>query len=217
MSRRLGRIEQAVLRLLRENPVAYTWLADVRDALCPPWPDEPAPTEQLTPERVAWVLRQYVASVPVRACRQAVDRAVRSLERKGLVRSGMYRYGRGHRKAVWLAERAGPPARADLGGVLLDIATTLIIGGGDAMSDFVNAPLGIALAFLAGGVPVWLVGWWLNRRDLRRQQLWELEQQIREEVLPAEERAWREAYRARQADIKREARRRLGLAAEEET
>jgi hypothetical protein len=54
-----------------------------------------------------------------------------------------------------------------------------------------------------------------QRRDQRRLelrlQLLELERQIREEALPEEERARLAAYRAEQAEVKREARRRLGL------
>jgi hypothetical protein len=50
-----------------------------------------------------------------------------------------------------------------------------------------------------------------QRRDELRRQLGELEQQILEEALPEEERARLAAYRAEQAEVKREARRRLGL------
>ena len=70
----------------------------------------------------------------------------------------------------------------------------------------------IALVFL---VPVLAVVWWLNRRDRRRRevqaQLWEMEQSIREEAMPEEARAWHRQWRQQQAEIHREARRRLGL------
>jgi hypothetical protein len=49
-----------------------------------------------------------------------------------------------------------------------------------------------------------------------KRQLWEMEQQIREEALPEEEREWRRQYRQREAEIKAEARRRSGLPEEED-
>jgi len=55
---------------------------------------------------------------------------------------------------------------------------------------------------------------WQREAELRR-QLWELEQQIREEGLPDEVRRWHERDRQRQAAITREARRRLGLPEED--
>jgi hypothetical protein len=71
---------------------------------------------------------------------------------------------------------------------------------------------------------------WLNRRERRhwlqqeaerqrkwalQRQLWELEDQIREERLSEEERKWRRRYREERVEIKAEARRRLGLPEEE--
>jgi hypothetical protein len=44
-----------------------------------------------------------------------------------------------------------------------------------------------------------------------QQQLREMEQAIYEETLPEEQREWRRQYRAQQVEIRREARRRLGL------
>jgi hypothetical protein len=98
------------------------------------------------------------------------------------------------------------------------------------MLEFLNSPLGIVLGFLAGALPVLIVfgwlAWWLNRRDRRRMeqrsdahrremelqhQLWDMQDQIREENLPEDEREWRRQYRQREAEVKREARRRLGL------
>ena len=55
---------------------------------------------------------------------------------------------------------------------------------------------------------------WQREAELRR-QLWELEQQIREEGLPDEVRRWHGRDRQRQAAITREARRRLGLPEED--
>jgi hypothetical protein len=63
MSRGLGRLEQAVLAVLREHQAPYLWLSAVREALCPPWPNEPAPTEPLNEERAGWAIRQYLASL----------------------------------------------------------------------------------------------------------------------------------------------------------
>jgi hypothetical protein len=79
----------------------------------------------------------------------------------------------------------------------------------------------------------WLSEWWLTRRAQRdwdrgepesqrrwaeedrrqalQQQLRELEEAIREEQLSDDAREWRRQYRAREAEITREARRRLGL------
>jgi hypothetical protein len=93
-----------------------------------------------------------------------------------------------------------------------------------------NSPLAVVLGFVGGSavvlLPFLLVQWLVNRRDRRRwareaaarertwaleRQLRELEDQIREEQLSDEERTWRQQYRARQAEIRREARRRLGL------
>jgi type II secretory pathway pseudopilin PulG len=74
----------------------------------------------------------------------------------------------------------------------------------------------IILAFL---VPVLAVVWWLNRRDRRQRevqaQIWDLERQIREEAMSEEERHLHRQWRQQQADIAREARRRLGLPEEE--
>jgi hypothetical protein len=79
----------------------------------------------------------------------------------------------------------------------------------------------------------WLSEWWLTRRAQRdwdrgeperqrrwaeedrrqalQQQLRELEEATREEQLSDDAREWRRQYRAREAEITREARRRLGL------
>jgi len=69
------------------------------------------------------------------------------------------------------------------------------------------------------GLAIWLVIWWLRRRDRRRwelqQQIWDMEQQIREETLPDWQREAIQESRQQQADIAREARRRLGLPEEE--
>jgi hypothetical protein len=55
---------------------------------------------------------------------------------------------------------------------------------------------------------------WARAEEARR-QLREMEEAIREEQLSDDEREWRRQYRARQAEITREARRRLGLPDEE--
>jgi hypothetical protein len=62
---------------------------------------------------------------------------------------------------------------------------------------------------------------WAHEEEVRRhqwalrEQLREMERQIREDQLPEQEREWHRQYRAREAEIKREARRRLGLPEEE--
>jgi hypothetical protein len=66
---------------------------------------------------------------------------------------------------------------------------------------------------------IWGVVWWTTRRNRRRaellQQLREMEQAIYEETLPADEREALRRARAQRAEIKREARRRLGLPEED--
>jgi hypothetical protein len=87
-----------------------------------------------------------------------------------------------------------------------------------------SSPLGTLLAFgLLNGV-IWAVFVVLWRRRERRwqredqvqQQRWALEQQIREEGLSADWRQWHQEARQRQAAIRQEARRRLGLPEEED-
>jgi len=91
------------------------------------------------------------------------------------------------------------------------------------MIEFLNSPLAIVLACIVGMLPagvVWGLMPWLFRRDGRRrevrEQLREIEQAIREEAMSDEEREWWRQYRERQAAIRHEARRRLGLPDEDE-
>lgn len=100
--------------------------------------------------------------------------------------------------------------------------------------EFLNAALVVFPAVIIGTViglgPCLVLTRWLDRRERRRwqqqeaesqrqfalqRQLWELEDRIREERLSDEEREWRRHYREEQAEVKREARRRLGLPEEE--
>jgi hypothetical protein len=89
---------------------------------------------------------------------------------------------------------------------------------------------GYLVAIWAVLVGIWVVQWRINRRDRRRwdardvadrrrwalqAQLRQVEDEIREERLSDEEREWRRRYREEQAEVKREARRRLGLPKEE--
>jgi hypothetical protein len=91
------------------------------------------------------------------------------------------------------------------------------------MPEFFNTPLGIVLAGVAPLGLGALVLCWLNTRHTRRilrrweveDQLRQLEAQIYEERLPAEEQERRRQFRETQAAVKREARRRLGLPEEE--
>jgi hypothetical protein len=93
------------------------------------------------------------------------------------------------------------------------------------MIEFLTAGAGVALPCIVLPL-VYLVMWWSRRRALRRwderhaaytreqelkHQLWELEAQIREERLSDGEREWRRRSREEQAEVRREARRRLGL------
>jgi hypothetical protein len=83
------------------------------------------------------------------------------------------------------------------------------------MREFVNSPPVSAFAGLAATAPLWLVLWWLNRRDRRRwelqEQLREMEQAIGEEAMPEAQREWWRQSRGQQAAITQEARRRLAL------
>jgi hypothetical protein len=91
------------------------------------------------------------------------------------------------------------------------------------MLECFNTPLGMALACVAPVGLVALVLCWLNARDTRRilrrwemeRQLRDLEAQIYEERLPEAEQERRRQFREAQAEVKREARRRLGLPEEE--
>ena len=90
------------------------------------------------------------------------------------------------------------------------------------MVDAVRAFLAAWGALVACGVvivSIWAAIWVMNRRDRRRrevqEQLWEMEQSIREESMSEEWRDWHRQWRAQQAEIRREARRRLGLPEEE--
>jgi hypothetical protein len=77
---------------------------------------------------------------------------------------------------------------------------------------------GVAIGGLIMG-PFIVITWWVHRRDHRRwavrEQLRDLEQQIREEAMSEEQRDWHRQFRQQQADIAPEARRRLGLPEEE--
>jgi hypothetical protein len=83
---------------------------------------------------------------------------------------------------------------------------------------FVRSPLAMPVGLLACALPLLSV-WYLNRRARRRwelqDQLLEMEQAIAEETHPEEARAWLRRSREHQAEIRREARRRVGLPEEE--
>jgi hypothetical protein len=89
---------------------------------------------------------------------------------------------------------------------------------GDAVLAFWKS-WGVLVATGAVSVATWVAIWVVNRRDRRRwevqEQLREMEQAIWEEGLPDEQREWLRRYGEEQAEIKREARRRLGLPEEE--
>jgi hypothetical protein len=94
------------------------------------------------------------------------------------------------------------------------------------MGEFLNSPLGVVLWMMGGMLPWWLVAWRSMRRDRRhwqqkaaedarqwalQRQLWDLEQQIWDEQLSEEEHERRRQAQARVAEVRREARQRLGL------
>jgi uncharacterized membrane protein YccC len=91
------------------------------------------------------------------------------------------------------------------------------------MAEFLNAALVVFPAVIIGTViglaPCMVLTRWLDRRERRRwqvqQQLRDMEQAIREEGLPDEERERLRREREREAVIQQEARRRLGLPEEE--
>jgi hypothetical protein len=94
------------------------------------------------------------------------------------------------------------------------------------MIEFFTPPIpsGIAL-WLVLVAPLWAMLWWMNRRaaadkrhwDLQRRawdlqrQVWDMERQIWDERRSDEERERERQVQARVAEIRREARRRLGL------
>jgi hypothetical protein len=98
----------------------------------------------------------------------------------------------------------------------------------DSVRAFLNSPLGAALGFAAGSLLVYLVAvplcWWRDRRqqqrwrreDTLRRQLRELEDQIWRDSLPDWQREAIEEADRKRAEIRREARRRLGLTDEGE-
>jgi hypothetical protein len=112
MSRGLGVVEHQVLQVLEASPAPYLWLTTLRETLCPTPDPLPNPTRPFTLERVEWAMGEYLRGLPVKARHEAINRAVRSLTRKGLVCTGMAHYGTGHphEKAVWLSSRSGPPS-----------------------------------------------------------------------------------------------------------
>ena len=97
----------------------------------------------------------------------------------------------------------------------------------DPVLAFLNSPLGAALGFAAGTLLVYLVAiplfWWRDRRHQQRwrreetlqRQLRELEDEIWRESLPDWQREAMEEADRKRAEVKWEARRRLGLPEEE--
>jgi hypothetical protein len=93
----------------------------------------------------------------------------------------------------------------------------------DPVLAFLNSPLGAALGFAAGMLLVYVVvvplRWWRDRRQQQpwrreetlRRQLRELEDQIWHESLPDWQREALERADWQRVEIRREARRRLGL------
>ena len=91
-----------------------------------------------------------------------------------------------------------------------------------------NSPLAIMLGVLVGTLvglaPIIILQRWWQRRDRRRwqreetlrRQLWELEDQIWLDSLPEWQREAIERGRQQRVEIRREARRRLGLPEEED-
>jgi cbb3-type cytochrome oxidase subunit 3 len=95
------------------------------------------------------------------------------------------------------------------------------------MIEFLTQPIpaGVTL-FLVLMVPFWAAMWWLFRRDRRRdaeykrrwelqRQLWDMERRIWDERRSPEEIERDRQAETRAAEVRREARRRLGLPEEE--
>jgi hypothetical protein len=87
------------------------------------------------------------------------------------------------------------------------------------MIEFLTHPvtLGVAI-WLVITTPMWALLWWNHRRcqaDRRRwevqRQVWDMERQIMDKQLPDEVRQSQRRARQRAAEVRREARRRLGL------
>jgi hypothetical protein len=95
------------------------------------------------------------------------------------------------------------------------------------MIEFLTQPIPAGVTFfLVANVPIWTLLWWYFRRDRRlaaeykrhwelQQQLWEMERRIWDEQRSDEELERERQAQARVAEVRREARRRLGLPEEE--
>jgi hypothetical protein len=105
MSRGLGEVEREVLSALREMAEPWIGLTNFRERLCPS-PD------CSTLEAIFAYQRSYE-----RSRHESINRAVRSLSRKGYVRSG--RMEQSHLKVIWLADRPKPAEGTD--GVWLSV------------------------------------------------------------------------------------------------
>jgi hypothetical protein len=96
------------------------------------------------------------------------------------------------------------------------------------MRDVLQSSWGDVVLWLVTMGRFWLLLWWFWRRSRReaaegqrqyavQQQVWELERQIRDEQLSDEERERQPQARAQAAEVRREARRRVGLPEEDGT
>jgi hypothetical protein len=88
----------------------------------------------------------------------------------------------------------------------------IMLLGGYVLLSFIGGVF-IADRISEGQLALWRARW--AHEEKVRQRLWVMEQQIREEQLPAAERQRLQESRARDAAITAEARRRLGLPEEE--
>jgi hypothetical protein len=87
-----------------------------------------------------------------------------------------------------------------------------------------DVALGMSIGLMVGFLAFLLLMWWdhcrtlwrWRREDTRRRQLWDMEDQICLESLPDWQREAMARGRQQRAEVKREARRRLGLPTEED-
>jgi hypothetical protein len=91
----------------------------------------------------------------------------------------------------------------------------IMLLGGYVLLSFISGVL-IADRVSEGQLARWRARWAHEEAERRRQwalqeQFRAMERQIREEQLPEQEREWHRQYQERQVEIRREARRRLGL------
>jgi hypothetical protein len=95
MSRGLGKVEREVLSVLENTPGACLWLSTLRERL---YPAPPITGEAFSDERLHAVLVRSELRIDTHW--EAVNRAVRRLDRRGLVGTAYWRWRGSRIKSV---------------------------------------------------------------------------------------------------------------------